>query len=281
VATRKSSAARPDGRAGDAPIVEIEDVHVSFGDKKVLRGVDLQVRPRETVAILGESGGGKTVLLRAMLGLQRPDRGVVRLFGTDVVGRPEEELEPIRRRVSVVYQMGALFSGLDAAGNIALELREVLHLPEDEIERRVHDSLGAVGLGDLDPKKMPEDLSGGMKKRLAVARAIAPNPELVVYDEPVSGLDPINSARILDLIRELHDRRGNTSILVTHDVLGACRISTRICLLSGGRFVYDGPPHGFLESRDKDVAEFREAVKASVASLSPEPEEHGAAGTPR
>jgi len=276
-AGRRSGDDEPD----DGPIVVLEDVHVAFDEKKVLRGVDLEVRRGETVAILGESGGGKTVLLRVILGLQRPDRGVVRLFDVDVVRKPEEEMEAVRRKVSVVYQMGALFSGLDAAGNIALELREVLRLPEDEIERRVKDSLEAVGLADLDPHKMPEDLSGGMKKRLAVARAIAPKPELIVYDEPVSGLDPINSARILELIKELHDKLGNTGIVVTHDVLGACRMSTRICLLSGGRFVYDGPPQGFFESSRKEVVVFRDAVKASVSAVPQAREEREAPGTAR
>ena len=277
MATREAPSERT---RDDGPVVDVEDVHVAFDGRKVLRGASLRVGRGETVAILGESGGGKTVFLRTMLGLQRPDRGSVRLFGIDVAGKPEEELESVRRRVSVVYQMGALFSGLDAAGNIALELREVLRLPEDEIERRTKDALEAVGLSDLDPSKMPEDLSGGMKKRLAVARAIAPKPEVIVYDEPVSGLDPINSARILELIRELHDRLGITSILVTHDVLGACRIATRICLLSGGRFVFDGPPEGFFSSSHDEVAAFREAVKASVAGVE-EAEGHAPHGRAR
>jgi phospholipid/cholesterol/gamma-HCH transport system ATP-binding protein len=260
-------AAASDGAAKD-PIVSVEDVHLAFDGKEVLRGASLEVRRGETVVILGESGGGKTVFLRVMLALQRPDRGSVRLFGVDVVGKTEEELEPVRRRVSVVYQMGALFSGLDVAGNIALELREVLHLPEDEIERRIQSSLQAVGLSEIDPKQMPDELSGGMKKRLAVARAIAPKPELVVYDEPVSGLDPINSARVLDLIRDLHDQLGVTSIVVTHDVLGACRIATRLLLLSGGVFVFDGTPERFLASREEDVAAFREAAQASAVTNS-------------
>jgi phospholipid/cholesterol/gamma-HCH transport system ATP-binding protein len=253
------------------PVVVAEDVHVSFGDKRVLTGASLRVSRGETVAILGESGGGKTVFLRVMLALLRPDRGRVRIFGTDVIDKTEDELEDVRRRVSVVYQMGALFSGLDVYENIALELREVLRLKASEIDRRVRESLEAVGLGDMDPHKMPEDLSGGMRKRVAVARAIAPRPELIVYDEPVSGLDPINSARVLDLIKELHDRMGVTSVLVTHDVVGACRIATRIALLSGGVFVFDGPPKRFLASRREEVATFRDATKAPA----PAPEEAG------
>jgi phospholipid/cholesterol/gamma-HCH transport system ATP-binding protein len=260
---RAPSAAR--GAASD-PVVSAKDVGLAFGDNVVLDGASLDVRRGETVAILGESGSGKSVFLKVVLGLQRPDRGTVRLFGQDVVGKEEEELESVRRRASVVYQTGALFSGLDVGDNVALELREVLDLPDEETRRRVTGSLEDVGLGDLDPKTMPEALSGGMRKRVAIARAIAPKPEAVFYDEPTSGLDPINSARILDLIRELHDRLGVTSVVVTHDVLGVCRIASRITLLAGGRFAFDGPPEEFLATTDEQVAAFRDPALAAAAS---------------
>jgi phospholipid/cholesterol/gamma-HCH transport system ATP-binding protein len=241
-------------------IVELEDVHLAFGENRVLRGVDLEVRRGETFGLLGASGSGKTVILRVVLGLERPDRGRVRLFGEDVYSLSDRELEPLRRRTSVVYQAGALFSALSVEENVALVLREVMDLPEAEVRARVDDALEAVGLGDVDRTLPPVSLSGGMKKRLAVARAIAPRPELVFYDEPTSGLDPFNSARVLELIRELHDERHVTSIVVTHDVAGACAVSSRVGLIVNGRFAYVGPPAGFLASRDPDVLAYLQAA---------------------
>jgi len=249
----------------DEPVLDVRDAHVSFGPKPVLRGVTVRILRGETVSILGESGGGKTVLLKVMLGLLPADPGSARLLGVDLAGLSDDALIPLRKRCSVVYQGGALFSGLDVGENVALELREVLRLPAAEIAARVHWALDAVGLGDTNPRLQPEELSGGMKKRLAVARAIAPHPEVIFYDEPTSGLDPLNSARILHLISELRERLGVTSVVVTHDVHGACAISDRILFLSGGRLAFDGPPDGFLASTDPRVAAFC----ASVAGPTP------------
>ena len=242
------------------PCIEVEEASVSFGPKHVLKGVTLRIARGETVAILGESGGGKTVFLKVMLGLLVPEPGRVRLLGVDVGALPEHQLGPIRARCSVVYQGGALFSGMNVGENIALELKEVLHLPDDEIERRVRWSLEAVGLGDVNPSLSPHELSGGMKKRLSVARAIAPKPEVIFYDEPTSGLDPLNSARILGLIDELHKSLHATSVVVTHDLRGACKISDRIVLLSGGKIVFDGPPSKFVASTDPVVVAFRSSA---------------------
>jgi phospholipid/cholesterol/gamma-HCH transport system ATP-binding protein len=250
------------------PVIEVEDVHVSFGEKHVLRGVNLSVTARETVALMGESGSGKTVLLRVILGLLAPDRGRVRLFGQDIAGLSDDDLLPTRKRMSVVYQGGALFSGMNVAENIALELREVLKLDREEVDARVKESLEAVGLGDVDPTTAPEELSGGMKKRLSVARAIAPRPEVVFYDEPTSGLDPINSSRILGLIAELRDRYHTTSVIVTHDVQGACGICDRIALLNEGVFAFDGPPAAFTASTEPVVATFR-SLAAGPAAAAP------------
>lgn len=239
------------------PPIDVEGIHVSFGAKKVLRGVSLRVVRGETIAILGESGGGKTVLLKVMLGLLVPDAGSVRLLGTAIGGKSEDDLIPIRERCAVVYQGGALYSGLNVGENIALELKEVLHLPKAEIDRRVRESLASVGLGDVSLSLSPDELSGGMKKRLAVARAIAPKPEMIFYDEPTSGLDPLNSARILGLIDDLHVRLHVTSVVVTHDVRGACKIADRIVFLAGGKIAFDGPPSKFIASTEPLVVAFR------------------------
>jgi phospholipid/cholesterol/gamma-HCH transport system ATP-binding protein len=245
---------------GSDLVVEVDDVRLSFGEKSVLEGVSFAVRRAETVALLGESGGGKSMCLKVILGLQAPDSGTVRLFGEEVTGLPEERLEPVRRRIGVVYQSGALFSARTVAENVELELREVLRLPEDEIERRVRRSLEAVGLAEVDPNLLPDELSGGMRKRLAVARAIAPEPEAVFYDEPTSGLDPINSARILSLIGELDESYGVTSLVVTHDVRGAMAIADRMVLLAKGRIAFDGPPDAFAASEDAAVVEYLDAA---------------------
>lgn len=252
--------------SADEPAIEVHGVHVAFGPKQVLRGLDLTVRRGETISLLGESGSGKTVLLKVILGLLTPDRGRVRLLGTEIVGASDDVLLPVRARCGVVYQQGALYSGMTVAENIALALKEVLHLRKDEVAERIRESLEAVGLGGTDPGLNPAELSGGMKKRLAVARAVAPRPEVLFYDEPTSGLDPLNSARILGLIQSLHDRLGVTSIVVTHDVLGACGISDRILLLCEGTLVFDGPPADFLASRIPAVATFRESATGGQKS---------------
>ena len=254
------TAPAPSPRPAEEPAIEVRDVHLAFGPKPVLKGIDLRIQRGETVTLLGESGSGKTVLLKVILGLLTPDRGHVRLLGTDIVGASDEVLLPVRARCGVVYQQGALYSGMTVAENIALALKEVLHLRKEEVAERIRESLEAVGLGGTDPATNPVDLSGGMKKRLAVARAVAPRPEVLFYDEPTSGLDPLNSARILGLIQSLHDRLGVTSIVVTHDVLGACGISNRIVLLSDGRLIFDGTPAEFLLSEIPVVVAFRESA---------------------
>ncbi len=257
----------PSPHPTDEPAIEARDVHVAFGAKQVLKGVDLVVRRGETITLLGESGSGKTVLLKVILGLLTPDRGQVRLLGTDVVGASDEVLLPVRARCGVVYQQGALYSGMTVAENIALALEEVLHLRKEDVAERIRESLEAVGLGGTDPTMNPVELSGGMKKRLAVARAVAPRPEVLFYDEPTSGLDPLNSARILGLIQSLHDRLRVTSLVVTHDVLGACGISDRIVLLSDGTLVFDGTPAEFLASRVPGVRAFRDSTPGVTKTL--------------
>jgi phospholipid/cholesterol/gamma-HCH transport system ATP-binding protein len=252
-----------------APVVEVDDVHLAFGEKKVLVGLDLRIARGETLVLLGESGGGKTVLLRVILGLIAPDHGRVRLFEEDILGKKEDDLLEIRKRCAVVYQGGALFSALNVGENVALALTEILGLPPDEIKKRVRESIEAVGLSDLKLEQMTDELSGGMKKRVAVARAIAPKPEFIVYDEPTSGLDPPNSVRIFTLIKELHDRLKVSSLVVTHDVGGACRIANRIVLLADGNIAFDGTPDQFLASDQANVAEFR-ASSESLAPSSPE-----------
>jgi phospholipid/cholesterol/gamma-HCH transport system ATP-binding protein len=259
---------------GDA-VLDVRGLSVSFGSNRVLRGVDLTVRRGETFALLGGSGSGKTVLLRAVLGLERIDGGGIRLLGRDVAGLEETEWEALRRRISVVFQGGALYGALTVAENVALVLRELLHLPEAEVRRRTDESLAAVGLADVDRSLLPGELSGGMKKRLAVARAIAVDPELLVYDEPTSGLDPFNSGLVLALIRRLQTERGVTSLVVTHDVPGALAIADRLAVLVGGVLAFTGTPAEFLASDLPGVRPFQRLSYGP--SLLPRPEPAGAA----
>jgi phospholipid/cholesterol/gamma-HCH transport system ATP-binding protein len=255
---------------------------VSFGDNHVLRGIDLVVPRGETFALLGASGSGKTVLLRTVLGLQSIDGGTIRLFGEDIGHLKESEWKPLRRRTSVVFQGGALYGALTVAENVALVLHELHHLPAATIARRVDEALEAVGLGSIDRAMMPGELSGGMKKRLAVARAIATRPDLILYDEPTSGLDPHNSALVLGLIRRLHDERGVTSVVVTHDVMGACSIAQRIGVLVKGRLVFLGLPADLLASRDPAVLPFLRfaGVVAAEDETTPTGPRPGGDGTP-
>jgi phospholipid/cholesterol/gamma-HCH transport system ATP-binding protein len=249
-------------------VLEVEGVTLSFPGNQVLRGIDLVVRRGETFALLGASGSGKTVLLRAILGLDHPDGGTIRLFGRDIAHLSDTDWEPLRRRMSVVFQGGALYGALSVAENVALVPRELLELSEGEIALRVEESLRAVGLGDVDRNLVPASLSGGMRKRLAVARAIATHPDLILYDEPTSGLDPFNSSLVLSLIRRLHDERGVTSVVVTHDVQGACSIADHIGVLVGGRLVFLGSPAELIASKHPDVLPFLRL--AGIVAASPQ-----------
>ena len=259
-----SSKAPPSGNA-TAPPVTVAGIFLAFGENRVLEGISLEIQKGETVAILGESGGGKTVLLKVMIGIQAPDKGQVRLFGTDIIGLTDEQMEPMRRRMSVVFQGSAIYSGLTVEENVALELREIWKLSEKEIAVRVKEALAAVGLEEVDPALVPDELSGGMKKRLAVARAIATKPEVIFYDEPTSGLDPINSGRILELIVEMHRQTAATSVIVTHDLRGACKIANRIILLADHLVAFDGTPEAFITSKEQAVEAYRTAVSQVVS----------------
>jgi len=252
----------------DGPCIDVEGVHLSFGDKQVLQGVDLSIGHGETVAVMGESGGGKTVLLKVILGLVAPTKGRVRLFGQDITGLNDEDMIPIRKRSSVVFQDSALYNALTVEENIALELRELLELPEEEVAARVKEAIESVGLTDLQPDQSPRELSGGMRKRLAVARAVAPKPEVILYDEPTSGLDPPNSARILALIKGLHDRLAVTGVFVTHDIDGACEVASRVVFLADGVVAFDGTPEEFRASDDERIRSFRTSSPAKAAEES-------------
>jgi len=229
-----SDAQRLDEERG--PFLELRGVEKSFGRNHVLRGIDLDIRHGEIVTLLGGSGTGKSVLLKHMIGLLQPDRGTVKVEGRDVSRLSEREWVELRRRFGYVFQGGALFDSLSVLENVAYPLREHLSLPEPELRERVARSLESVGLAGIEAMA-PAELSGGMRKRVAVARAIALEPEAILYDEPTTGLDPANSRRIGDMIVSLRDRLGVTSVIVTHELELCFAISDRVALLAEGRLV--------------------------------------------
>jgi phospholipid/cholesterol/gamma-HCH transport system ATP-binding protein len=215
------------------------DLHKSFGAKKVLDGVSLDVRRGETVVVLGGSGSGKSVLLRHTIGLHRPDAGRVVVDGVDVTDLSEDSLMPVRRKVGMLFQAGALFDSMNVRENIGFGLREHTDMSDDEIDAKVAEKLALVELEGVD-ELMPSDLSGGMRKRVALARAIALEPAGLLYDEPTTGLDPITASAINGLIRSIQRALGVTSIVVTHDIQSAFTVGDRLTFLYDGRLIFTG-----------------------------------------
>ena len=241
---------------GHPIVARFEDVHKAFGALYVHRGVSFSVREGEVMSLLGGSGMGKSVLLKEMIGLLRPDRGSIFIFGDDIVPMSEADLMPVRREVGMLFQGAALFDSLDVGENVAYPLRQ--HFPkmsEDEIGERVRTNLELVGMPDIERKK-PDELSGGMKKRVGLARAMAVRPKVLLYDEPTTGLDPTNVNRINDLIHSLCKEHGMTSIMVTHDMACVRAITDRITMLWEGKVVAVGTVAEMENSEDDLVRRF-------------------------
>ena len=235
-------------------MVRFEDVCKSFGGQQVLRGVTLDVVKGETLVILGRSGCGKSVLLKNMIGLIRPDSGRILVEGRDVVSLPEEELVGVRARFGMVFQGAALFDSLTVAENVGFALKRQ-GVPAEQVREVVEERLRQVGLPGVGEKK-PGELSGGMKKRVGLARALASDPEVILYDEPTTGLDPIMADAINDLIVETRDRLGVTAVAVTHDMASAYKIGHRIAMLYEGTVRCTGTPDEIRNSGDEVVRQF-------------------------
>jgi phospholipid/cholesterol/gamma-HCH transport system ATP-binding protein len=237
------------------PLVELRDVRKSYDHNQVLRGVGLALQKRTTLAVMGGSGAGKTVLLRIVDGLVRPDSGEVSLFGTRIDRLSEEAMLPLRRRTGFVFQSAALFDSLSAFENVAYPLREHTNLSLGEITDRVHRFLSLVGLSGVDDL-LPAELSGGMKKRVGIARALVTEPEVVFFDEPTAGLDPTNARLVAELIAELRKGVCDTAIVVTHDIEFAEMVSDQMAILHQGRFAEVGTPAAVRASSNPDVRRF-------------------------
>jgi phospholipid/cholesterol/gamma-HCH transport system ATP-binding protein len=237
--------------------IEFQGVWKRLGTKVVLRGVDLSVARGECLVVIGRSGTGKSVLLKHVVGLLQPDRGTVRVNGIDVASLEEAELLSLREQMGMLFQGGALFDSMSVGENVGLALREHTPLPESQIEMVVAEKLALVGLSGTGPNR-PSSLSGGMKKRAALARALAMNPKIMLYDEPTTGLDPITADVINRLIRQLQERLGITSIAVTHDMRSAYHIADRIAMLHEGRIHAVGTPSEIQSTKDPAVRQFIE-----------------------
>ena len=254
--------------------VELHSVEKRFRDNAVLRGVDLAIARGETFTILGGSGSGKSVCLKLMIGLLRADAGRVSLLGTDVTALHEPAWVPLRRRCGMVFQGAALFDSLSVLENVAYPLRQHERLSEARVRERVAACLEAVGLPGIEAM-LPAELSGGMRKRVGVARAIALEPELVLYDEPTTGLDPANARRIAELILALNERLHVTSVVVTHDLDLCFAVSDRLALLKSGRIAACGNVDEMRGSANPDVRAYFEGIQDAEEDREGEGRAHG------
>ncbi|MBF6617942.1 MAG: ABC transporter ATP-binding protein [Candidimonas sp.] len=237
------------------PVVTFSDVALGYGDFTVLQGISLEVARGQVVAMMGGSGSGKTTLLRAATGQIASQRGTIRVFGSDIGQARGEKLRELRQRMGVLFQQGALFTDLNVFENVAFPLREHTRVSEGQITERVLDKLDAVGLRAAAHLKISE-ISGGMARRVALARAIVLEPELILYDEPFAGLDPISLGITAQLIRNLTDRLKCASILITHDVAESFAIADHVYMVGQGRLIASGTPQSLSDSQDAYVRQF-------------------------
>jgi phospholipid/cholesterol/gamma-HCH transport system ATP-binding protein len=237
------------------PMIDVRELWKSFNGNQVLKGVDLKVWPGTTTVILGGSGSGKTVLMKHIMGLFKPDRGEVIVDGENITRMDRRELSRFRTRMGMVFQSSALFDSLTVFENVAFPLREHTKLPEEEIEALVKDKLAVVELYGVE-QKYPAELSGGMRKRVALARAIVREPKLVLYDEPTTGLDPLTTESVDEMIIGARTKLGVTSVVISHDIGSTFHIADHVAMLHDGRIVEEGPPDKVRHSQEPHTRHF-------------------------
>lgn len=254
--------------ADNTPIIEFKNLHKRFGRLVVLNGISLQIERGKCVVIIGASGTGKSVLLKHLVGLLKPDQGEVWFDGQRIDTMDNRTLMRIRRRIGFLFQQSALFDSQTVIENVGFPISEHTRKSSEEVRDLAEQKLTMVGLPNIG-SKMPAELSGGQRKRVALARAIALSPEVILYDEPTTGLDPVRSDVINELIIKLQRELRVTSVVVTHDMHSAFKVGDRIVMLHEGKIVYDGPPHAILEESNPDVRRFvmGEASEQELASL--------------
>ena len=251
---KKNAARKTKMESNDAPIV-VRGLRKSFGDQKVLNGIDLTVERGETVAVLGRSGTGKSVLLKLLVGLQQPDKGSIQIEGQEMTGLDTDQLNEVRKKIGFLFQQAALYDSMKVEENVEFPLKRHTKLSAAERRKRVRDLLAKVEM-QQDREKMPSEISGGMQKRVGLARALALDPEILLFDEPTAGLDPITAAEIGTLISQLQEERKMTSIVVTHDVHGAKSFCDRLVLMREGEVLVNGTFEDLEKSRDPFVVQF-------------------------
>jgi phospholipid/cholesterol/gamma-HCH transport system ATP-binding protein len=235
--------------------IEIRDLHKAFGEQKVLNGINLVVEPGETVAVLGRSGGGKSVLLKLLIRLQTADSGSIRIADQEITSLDEKQLNEVRKKIGFLFQQAALYDSLTVEENVAFPLKRHTKKSEGEQKKRARVLLAEVGM-DRDLEKLPSEISGGMQKRVGLARALALDPEILLFDEPTAGLDPITATEIGNLINDLKQKRRMSAIVVTHDVHGTKAYSDRMVLLHNGNIKAEGSFEDLENSKDEFVADF-------------------------
>ncbi len=236
-------------------MIELENLYKSFGDLEVLKGVSLRVQRGEILGLIGGSGHGKTVILKHVAGLMRPDRGHVYIDGRDIYSLRGNEIEQLRSRLGFLFQSGALFSSLTVFDNVAFPLREKTRLSEEEVRKKVMTALEQVGLKGSEDK-YPAQISGGMIKRTALARSLVRNPEIMLFDEPTTGLDPVIAHTILDLVKSVHNDLGFTGIIVSHELSRVFETVQKVAMLHEGVILFVGTPEEIMLSRDPVVQQF-------------------------
>ncbi len=235
--------------------IEIEGLHKSFGSQTVLDGVDLRIEWGETLTVLGPSGTGKSVLLKLIIGLQKPDTGSIRINGNEITQLPLEKLNQVRKEIGFLFQSAALYDSLSVEENVAFPLRQHTRLSDAERTERVRELLRAVGIEDSF-QKLPSQISGGMKKRVGLARALALTPKILLYDEPTAGLDPVTASKINELILTLQKERNISSVVVTHDVHSAKTVSDRLAFLHEGTIKAEGSAEELERSENELISQF-------------------------
>ena len=246
-------------------LIKLQGVEKSLGGQHVLKGVNLEIPAGQLTTIIGPSGEGKSVMLKHMIGLLRPDRGKVIVDGVDISGLKEKNLNDVRKRFAMLFQSAALFDSLNVFDNVAFPLREKRLVSDSEINRVVKDMLGKVGLGDMG-HKFPAELSGGMKKRVGLARALGMAPEIILFDEPTTGLDPLMARSIHDLILSMHRVFGFTAVMVSHEIPEIFLISDWVAMLKDGKVAAMAPSQSFQHLADPIVQEFISVGIAPVGS---------------
>ncbi len=236
-------------------MIELVGIEKTLGGQQVLRGVDLAIPAGKLTTIIGRSGSGKSVLLKHMIGLMQPDRGKVLIDGTDIAHLKGRPLNEVRKRFAMLFQSAALFDSLSVFENVAFPLREKLRLKGDTVTRRVEEKLTQVGLSGMG-HKFPAELSGGMRKRAGLARALVMEPEIILFDEPTTGLDPLMAKSIHDLIVEMHHQFGFTAVMVSHEIPEIFGISDYVAMLKNGKIAEMAPSSEFVKTTDEEIREF-------------------------